>query len=164
MTQSEFAKLLKRFAANPVTSTIGRHVYLWHGEEDRLHGMCSSGVLDTLDLHILAAAATRTPFDQAEASQILQRLIDGWLNKNLNQARQHIVFVTGCDLLARYRTPLTSLFQWSSDTVMFVLIVNNLQTHSPAVQMPDYVTFQPLGTFTYLKEIVNEYAIIGAEG
>ena len=162
MTQDEFARLLARFAEKPVTSTVGRHVYLWHGAEDRLRAIIPGGVLDSLDLHSLAATATRAPAEQPEASRIIQRLIETWLGGNLGQQRQHIILITGCDLLARYRVPLTPLFQWASDTVMFVLVVENLQSRALARRMPDYVSFQPQAALAYLKEIVSENAIIGA--
>ena len=164
MSPDEFARLLKRFALNPAISTTGRHVYLWHGEENSLRGMFTSAAADSLDLHTLVASAARTPFDQSESSRIIQRLMEAWVEIYLAQARQHIVLVTGCDLLARYRVPLTTLFQWASDTVMFILVVQNTQTRSLAGQMPEYVSFQPQATFTYLKEIVSETAIIGTEG
>jgi len=164
MMQEQFSRLLKRFAINPVTSTTGRHVYLWRGNDSHLRDIVPADVKEVLDLHTLAASAPRTPYEQAYASRVIQKLIEVWLEKNLVEIQQRVVIISGCDILARYHVPLTAFFQWVSDTTMFIFVAEDWTSLSLAGRIPEYVSFNPQGVFTYLHEIVGESATIEGEG
>ena len=164
MMQEDFSRLLKRFAINPVTSTSGRHVYLWHKNDSHLRDIVPAEVKENLDLHTLVASVSRTPYEQAEASRVIQNKIEVWLEKNLIEIKQRAVIISGCDLLARYHVPLTALFQWVSDSTMFIFVAEDWTSRSLAGHIPEYVSFNPQGVFTYLHEIVGETATIESEG
>jgi hypothetical protein len=164
MMQEQFSRLLKRFAGSPVTSTTGRHVYLWHGNDSHLSDIVPAEVKEVLDLHTLVASASRTPYEQADAARVIQKLIEAWLEKNLAETRQRIVIISGCDILARYRVPLTAYFQWVSDTTMFIFVVEDWTSLSLAGHIPEYVSLNTQSVFTYLHEIMSESATIEGEG
>jgi len=163
MMREDFSHLLKRFAINPVTSTIGRHVYLWHGNDSQLLDLVPAEVKEILDLHTIIASAPRTPYEQSEASRIIQKLFEAWLEKNLVEIRQRIVIISGCDVLVRYHIPLTAFFQWASDTTMFIFIAENWTSISLAGRIPEYVTINSQDEFIYLREIISESATIEGE-
>jgi hypothetical protein len=163
MTHDEFTDLLARFVQRPVPAVTGRHVYLWHGEAVALRSLLPSGLAVWLDLFVLAASLSRTPFAADEARRVLHSAIRDWLRKEAPAPGiQQVVVVTGNSLLMRYRVPLDAFFQASSESRLFVFAVSPQEaTFQPCYPLPAYVVLHPAATFDYLKANLGEGCVIG---
>lgn len=160
MTKDELFNLIQRFSSRPIPATAGRHVYLWHGDLNGLRAIIPPGILQSLDLHRLVANLAHTPRPKDEAARLIQNIIRDELDKTISIGQQ-IVVVTGCDLLSRYVVPLKAFFQIASETTMIILALSATETNfKPNFVLPDYISFNPAASFTYLKEILGESATI----
>jgi hypothetical protein len=164
MNKSEFLNLLSRFVQRPLPAVDGRHVYLWHGETSRLKSAVGAGPWVEINLHALAASLPRTPRAADEAARLLRQAIEGEMYRHRTSESQQVFVISGCDLLSRYKVPLQPLFQAASESCMVVLALSPAETHyQPTTPLPDYLSLHPTATFTYLKEVVGENAVINTE-
>lgn len=164
MNQAAFLDLLIRFSERPLPAVSGRHVYLWHGDEEALIRLLPAGAVERLDLHALAANLTQAPRAVDAARRLLVGAIRSWLHEELSWDQQQILMVSGCDLLSRYGVPLGTLFEVSSESTAVVLAVHPDDTgFRPAHPLPDYISLNPRAPLEYLQGTLGEGAIISAE-
>lgn len=161
MTKNELLDLISRFSQRPVPALGGRHVYLWHGAWEALRSLIPAQVLTHLDLHRLAATLERAPRARDEAGRLLRRAVEREISGQLASDRQHILAVTGCDLLSRYQVSIKPFFQIASERQMVILVVSPVETHfQPADPLPDYVTLDTSAPFDYLRTAVGSEVTI----
>lgn len=164
MKKNEFLNLLQRFLQRPLPAVDGRHVYLWHGEIARIKAAVGVGIMVEMNLHALAASLPRTPRAADEAARLLRQAIEAEIYRHRTSESQQVFIVTGCDLLNRYKVPLQPLFQAASESCMAILALSPAETYfQPASPLPDYIFLHPTATFTYLKDVVGEKAVINTE-
>ncbi|NLF03149.1 MAG: hypothetical protein GX601_19470 [Anaerolineales bacterium] len=164
MTAEDFLRLLSRFAERPVPATGGRHVYLWHGDLDRLEAALPGGVLQLIDLHVLAAALTQAPRSTDAVRRLLLQSLRAHLTNMLSGEGQQVVVVTGCDLLSRYLVPLTPFFEAASDRTAVVFVVSPEETHfGRPTALPDYVSIVPQTPFDYLRSMARGPIVVNAD-
>ena len=163
MNRMEFAALLAQLAERPVPPLVDRHVYLWHGDLADLRGLAPIGLITELDLYTLAAALSKTPFALDEARLLLRASIATWLREHAPAPGIHqVIVVTGNSLLQRYRVPLNTFFQASSETQLIVFVVPRRETDfSPVRPVPAYVELEPSATFEFLRAKLSDHALIG---
>lgn len=163
MKTAEFLDLLVRFAERPMPAHtgIGRHVYLWHGEVERLIAAVPGAAMRRLDLHDLAAELPQAPRAVDAARRVLLQAIRSRLAGLAVAERQHIVVVTGCDLLSRYGAALAPFFEIASDRTAVVFAVSPAETQfQPTAPLPDYVSLDARAPFNHLHSILGERAVI----
>ena len=161
MNQEEFLDLIRRFAARPLPAPAGRHVYLWHGETSSLMRAVPGHAARTLDLNVLAAGLPEAPMSTDGARRVLLRAIRDKVGDLVFSEQQQVLIVTGCDLLSRYRVPLGSFFEVSSERTAVVLVVPPVETRfRPAEPLPEYVSLTPHAHLDYLRAALGEGAII----
>jgi len=150
-------------AQRAVPPLVGRHVYLWHGELQDLRALVPSSTVVELDLYSLAATLSKKPFALDEARRLLEAGIAAWLKEHLTSLAAHqVILVTGNSLLQRYRVPLDSFFQASSEIRLIVFAVSRSQTdYRPPRAMPSYVELEPSATFEYLRAKLGDHALVG---
>ncbi len=161
MNRRVFLELVRAFARRPVVATEGRHVYLWHGASSTLEAAVPAGSIISLDLHQLAAVAGRAPKAQDEAQRLVRNLIQNNLGEAVSSNLQQFVIVTGCDLLSRYKVPLTAFYQVTSESTMVIFAVSPRETRfRPSQVLPDYISMDPTATLSYLKNILGETSLV----
>jgi hypothetical protein len=162
MTQTEFLNLVSRFANRPLPALNGRHIYLWHGQLNRLEAAIPPGLSTTrINLHHLVSTLPRTPRAHDEARRLLARTIQQNLPERLISNNQQIYIITGCDLLSRYQLSLQSFFQLASETQMVILVVPLSETQfQPVVPLPGYVELDAAAPFEYLQTALGSRATI----
>ena len=157
MTAEEFLGLVGRFAGRPMPAVHGRHVYLWHGDMDRLVNAAPADVCRALDLHSLAATLLKAPRALDEARQLLRRAIQQQLDAWRHAPHQQVIVVTGCDLLCRYQVALAPFFAAASECVMVVMVVSSAETaFQPAEPLPEYVALNPRAALDYLRAALDQ--------
>jgi hypothetical protein len=161
MNQEEFLDLLSRFAERPMPALSGRHVYLWHGDIDPLRRALPGHTIRTLDLYALAASLSQAPRSMDGARRLLLQALRSQILELPAADRQQVLIVTGCDLLSRYRVPLTSFFEIASERMAVVLTVPSAETSfRPAEPLPEYVSLNPHAPLDYLRGALGEGVII----
>ncbi len=163
MNRGEFAVLLKRFADRPLPATMGRHVYIWQGSFDELASMVASRLIACLNLHDLCRALERTPYTTDAARKVLVDAIGAWLAREFpRDERQRLLAVSGCDLLARYKVPLSHFVRLASENRMIAFVVPAGDSrYKPSKPLPPYVHLQPDATLAYLRPQFADEAVIG---
>ena len=157
MNEDELFGLIQQFTERPVPSTDGRHVYLWHGDLEILRKRIPQKIIGLLDLHQIVAELPRTPNSQDEAARLLRKVIQKKLYQFGQTNLQQISLIVGCDLLSRYKVPLTDFFALASETQMFIFVVLPEETHfRPTSPLPDYISLNPLSTLNYLRGAFGE--------
>jgi hypothetical protein len=163
MSPAEFLDLLVRFAERPIPALAGRHVYLWHGDAERLVAALPGSAVRRLDLHALAAALPQAPRSAEAARRLLIQALRSQLGGLYALDRQQILVVTGCDLLSRYGVALTPFFEVASERLAIVLaIVPDETRFQPAEPLPDYVSLDARAPFNYLRAILGDGVTIGS--
>jgi hypothetical protein len=163
MSYNDFVDLIAAFCKRPTVSTEGRHVYLWHGDLNKLKTIIPVRCHSVLDLYQLAKSLERTPRANDEARRLLNKVLKEKLSDALVENRQHVLIVIGCDLLSRYSIPLKMFFEVSSETVMVIFVVSNLESKfKPNEVLPDYISLNPTSTLAYIKDVLGENATIEA--
>ncbi len=161
MNKCDLFSLTKQFAERPVPATIGRHIYLWHGDLGPLRTKLPQKIVHLFDLHSLVSDLPRTPYSQDEGSRLLRKAIQNYLFNYEAYDSQHIILITGCDLLSRYKVPITDFFSLASEALMFIFIVVSGETNfKPTSSLPDYVSLNPSSTYNYLRATIGEAATI----
>jgi len=161
MNEEGFLDLLSRFAERPMPALTGRHVYLWHGHVKPLTGVLPGKVSRVLDLHALAAALPQAPQSIDRARRMLLQAVRSEITDLLSSDRQHVLIVTGCDLLSRYRVPLGSFFEVASEHTAVVLTYPPAETHfQPSAPLPEYVSWNPRAPLDYLSKALDRGAVI----
>jgi hypothetical protein len=152
MRRDKFSELVTRFAERPMPALQGRHVYLWEGEVSSLQALMPPSIRTPLDLHRLAAALPSAPRAEDEARRRLRAAILDHLHRDRAEEGQHILVVTGCDLLSRYRVPLAPFLEVVSERLMVVFAVAPRETHfAPITPLPSYVHMTPAAARDYLR-------------
>jgi hypothetical protein len=161
MNKDELIKLAWQFSKRPVLSMIGRHLYLWHGDFEMLSGEIPAGISEEFNLYKLIPLLPQTPNSREGAMSLIQKAIKNKLYKFIPSEKQRIILITGCDLLSRYKVPLTDFFSISSESILFIFIISPKETFfHPTSPLPDFVSLNPAHTFNYLKGIIGEVATI----
>jgi len=161
MKEEAFLNLLSHFAERPVPAITGRHVYLWHGNVDRLFSFLPGAVKRTLDLHSLAASLSQAPRSIDGARSLIQQAIASELASLGSREDQKVLVVTGCDLLSRYRVSLRPFFEVASEHTAVVLAVLPAETRFRSSEpLPDYVSLNPHAPFDYLCAAVGQEAVV----
>jgi hypothetical protein len=163
VNRDEFADLLKRFAGRPVPATAGRHVYIWQASFEELASLVPAKLISSLDLHELCRTLERTPNTTDAARQVIVEALDAWLTREFpRDDRQRLLTVSGCDLLARYRVPLSHFMRLSSESRMVVFLVPGEDSRYKSLKpLPAYIRVQPETTLAYFKPQLAEDAVIG---
>jgi hypothetical protein len=161
MTHDEFLDLLSRFAERPLPALTGRHIYLWHGELERLTPALPGNAPHRLDLHVLAANLPRAPRSIDAARRALLQTLRSQLGELPAADRQQVLLVTGCDLLSRYRVPLGPFYEIVSEHFMIVLVLLLAETRfRPAEPIPEYVSLDADAAYKYLRSAVGAESVI----
>lgn len=163
MNKTEFGGLLAQMAKRPVPPLMDRHVYLWHGDLGDLRAAAPPGLVTEFDLYALAATLPKTPFALDEARRMLQDSIVTWLHEHASSpGTPQAIAVTGNSLLQRYRVPLDTFFQVSSETRLIVFVVSDRETGFKSRHpLPAYIEFEPSSTYHYLGAKLGDHALIG---
>jgi len=163
MTRDDLFSLIQRFSQGPLPALDKRHVYVWHGEPEVLHDAIPAAVLVEINLHQLAATIDRAPRAQDEAMRLLRAALERLLKSNRRADRQQVFFISGCDLLSRYRVPAKSLYALASEQHMIILAVSPAETRfQPSSHLPDYVSLNTSATLDYLRSLIGEAATVTA--
>jgi hypothetical protein len=161
MNQEEFLDLLSRFVDRPIPALAGRHVYLWHGNLDPLTNALPGKVRRILDLHALAATQPKAPRSIDGARRVLLQAVRWQIADLLTSDRQHVLVVTGCDVLSRYRVPVGSFFEIASEHTAVVLTLPPAETRfQPSAPLPEYVSWNPHAPLDYLCKALDKGAVI----
>lgn len=157
----EFEELIATFSTKP---RPGRHVYLWCGKEAELRAKLPQKITHFLDIVDLAASTqSRTPVPSEAAEQLRKLIVQELQNLRTNLTLPIILAVTGCHLLARYRTGLGMFFQYYvSDGTMVIFSVPE-QGPPPMPKLPSYVEFEPQATSQYLSSLVGRENVVEKE-
>jgi len=152
MRLSEFEELIATFSTKP---RPGRHVYLWHGNEIELRAKLPPRITQSLDIVDLAASTQSLASAPSESAEQLRRLIVQELQELRSKLTSPIILaVTGCHLLARYRTGLGMFFQYYvSDGAMVIFSVPEQGSSIP--NLPSYAEFELQATSQYLASLVG---------
>ena len=152
MRLGEFTEIVEHFAERPLPALEGRHIYLWEGEVASLQALMPASAYRSLDLHELAAELPRAPRAEDEARRLLRRAIQGHLEDERTIEGQHILVVTGCDLLSRYQVPLAPFLEAVSERFMVVFAVPPGETNfAPITPLPSYVHMMPAAPRDYMR-------------
>ncbi|MBN2390341.1 MAG: hypothetical protein JXR84_06445 [Anaerolineae bacterium] len=161
MTDDEFLELVAHFCERALPAQVGRHVYLWHGKIAPLTLRLSGTVVQTLNLHELAAGLSRAPRSVDAARSLLNEAIASQMSRLISPHGQQIVLVTGCDLLSRYGMRLTPFVEYVSDRVMVIFVLAPDETRfQPPVPLPSYISLEPDAPLAYLQNMIDKRAVI----
>jgi hypothetical protein len=157
MRLSEFEELIATFSTRP---RPGRHVYLWHGNEIELRAKLPPRIIQSLDIVDRTASTQPLASAPSEAAEQLRRLIVQELQDLRSKLTSPIILaVTGCHLLARYRTGIGMFFQYYvSDGAMVIFSVP--EQGSPIPNLPSYVEFEPQAVSEYLARLIGRENVI----
>ncbi len=125
--------------------------------------MVPAKLISSLNLHDLCRTLDRTPNTTDAARQVIVDVLDAWLNREFpRDDRQRLLVVSGCNLLARYRVPLSHFMRLSSESRMVVFLIHGEHSrYKPSKPLPSYVYIQPEATLAYFKPQLAEEAVIG---
>ncbi|MBM3189729.1 MAG: hypothetical protein FJZ90_13510, partial [Chloroflexi bacterium] len=162
MKVDEFEQLVAKARSRPTRPMAGqRHLYVWNGDLAVLNALLSPGGYAHLDLYDVARSLERRPTTSQAARQVLESAIEGWLRRYLGQREpSRVLVVSGCDLLMRYRVPM-SLFMRELDESRVVILVAPSYS-GPTAPLPREVEFRAHATLDYLRGFVSEQAVIEA--
>ena len=152
MRLSEFEELIATFSTKP---RPGRHVYLWDGNEIELRAKLPPRITQSLDIVDLTASTQSPDSAPLEAAEQLRRLIVQELQDLRSKLTSPIILVvTGCHLLARYRTGIGMFFQYYvSDGAMIIFSVPGQGSSIP--NLPSYAEFESQAASQYLASLVG---------
>jgi hypothetical protein len=92
---------------------------------------------------------------------MLLRAVRSQITDLLPSDRQHVLIVTGCDLLSRYRVPLGSFYEIASERTAVVLTLPPVETRfRPSAPLPEYVSWNPRAPLDYLCNALDRGAVI----
>ena len=162
MRRIEFINLLKEFARRPVPVS-GRHIYLWLETKELLLSEAPPSLAVHLDLHELCQHLEIFPSSDTAARETLEKAITVWLAQEFHRdGRQHMLIVSGGDLLARYQMALSAFVRATDETRLIVLACPAKDTqYRPVSPLPTHVLFQPEATEVYIRSLLPEGATIG---
>ena len=162
MTPEDLRQTFERLARGPVAATeAGRHLYLWHGALAAIETLIPPALLQYLDLYAVAGQLSRTPYAMDEARRLLRAQLERDLRSQESRARQQVLVVRGCGLLARYRVPLQPFYSFVSDRRAVLLVVLREDSEFvPSAALPGIVRLTASATFEALSRAVGEKNVI----
>ncbi len=162
MTSQDLLQLLENFSRRPIPAATqsARHLYVWQSDVETLRQAVPRTQFYLLDIHALCQTLDATPSSPNLARQKLEREIAAWLAREFPQdAKQCVLVVTGCDLLARYGVSLGMFSQRANESKLIVFVSPLQDTNYQPRSIPSFIHIQPNATLLYFKSL--EDAMIG---
>jgi hypothetical protein len=163
MKKTEFTKLIDSFQRDTMP---GKQAFVWHGDKDSLLSAISK-IIPTVVINLLSdlnLRSTTTNSDEKTFSVYIQEALEkkliGLYQEVASLQSNQILIILNSQILARYKIGLVTFYDYYlGDRTKIVFVVPKSQ-NILALNLPEYVQYEPNKTIDYLAKLTQNQQII----